>query len=454
MEERRGIKLVRVGVGKLLLVVAGCGALVLVIFVLMPMLTPTQAPQPPPMAPQEIVQEVLGGTVAEAPEEGLGEALPAAEGMAEDAAEPVPDPGPSPGQARLRGQSVMEVPSPRPAVGDDGEALPVVFPRQGPGTAEDLAEVDEVEAVGDGLPRPLSPEEIAAALPEPAQSTEPARTVDSPAGAEMPESVAPEAAVQVAAADDESLQARAAGPSAEAPALTVVERPVGATPAEVREVQALLKELGYDPGPLDGVWGSRTTEAWKTFARQAGGLALALAVASVGELSGDLMSPQELEELKELEAHWVAEQASASSESRSPSEAASPSEAPSPAMASGAGQAGTHRRQAGLPPQPAVVPGTLRGVMGYRMPLVSRQEVPDQVVSGVLIPAHTTFVILKPGYWELVGLDPGDVEYLRDAAARAEAEALAVKPEPDPQPVRRGWNPLRLFRRQPQPGQQ
>ena len=54
--------------------------------------------------------------------------------------------------------------------------------------------------------------------------------------------------------------------------------------------------------------------------------------------------------------------------------------------------------------------------MGYRMPLVSRQGVPDQVVSGVLIPAHTTFVIVKPGYWELVGLEPGEVERLREPA--------------------------------------
>ena len=61
------------------------------------------------------------------------------------------------------------------------------------------------------------------------------------------------------------------------------------------------------------------------------------------------------------------------------------------------------------PPEPVLVPGTLRGVMGYRLPLVSRQAVPDQVVSGVLIPAHTTYVILQPGYWELVGLSPDEV---------------------------------------------
>ena len=73
----------------------------------------------------------------------------------------------------------------------------------------------------------------------------------------------------------------------------------------------------------------------------------------------------------------------------------------------------------GLPPRTGrvVVPGTLRGVMGYRLPLVSRQEVPDQIVSGVLIPAHTTFVILKAGTWELVDVTPDELELLRETAA-------------------------------------
>jgi len=442
MEERRIFKVFRGGVGRLFLAGAGCGALVLVMFVLVPWLTSPPEPEPP-MAPQEIVAEVLGGTVAEEPEAQVaaepGEAVPAADGMARDAEEPAPH--------SIRGQSVKSIRSPLLAVREGGEELPVVFPHQEAGTGEDLAAAGETEAAGDKLPPPLTPEEVQAALPQPALEDESVQTVDGVPVAEVADSAAPEAFVQMAAAGDDPLQGPVAGPSAEAPVLTVMERPVGATPGEVREVQTLLTELGYDPGPVDGVWGSRTTEAWKTFARQAGGLALALAVALVGELAGDLMSPEELEELKELEADWAAEQASAHAESRLPSGAASPSETPSPAMASGAAQAGTHRPQAGLPPRPAVVPGTLRGVMGYRMPLVSRQAVPDQVVSGVLIPAHTTFVILKPGYWELVGLDPGDVEYLRDAAARAEAEVLAAEPDSDPEPVRRGWNPLRLFRK-------
>ena len=93
-----------------------------------------------------------------------------------------------------------------------------------------------------------------------------------------------------------------------------------------------------------------------------------------------------------------------------------------------------------LPPRPVVVPGTLRGVMGYRLPLVSRQEVPGQVVSGVLIPAHTTYVILQPGRWEPVGLSSAEVEALRAAAKADEPAVHAESPA-------RGWNPLRLFRR-------
>ena len=96
---------------------------------------------------------------------------------------------------------------------------------------------------------------------------------------------------------------------------------------------------------------------------------------------------------------------------------------------------------------PPRVPNTLRGVMGYRLPLVSRQEVPDQVISGVLIPAHTTYVILQPGYWELTGLSPEDVNALRVATERANADQKAVQSEP----AGRGWNPFRLFKRKRAP---
>ena len=41
-------------------------------------------------------------------------------------------------------------------------------------------------------------------------------------------------------------------------------------PEAIREAQALLKGLGYRPGPADGVWGPRTGEAYRAFLRDAG----------------------------------------------------------------------------------------------------------------------------------------------------------------------------------------
>ena len=436
-DEKRPLgELARTGVGKLFLVLAGSLALVLVIFVLMPMLTEAPAPPAPP-SPQEIVVEVMGGAVETAPE------------SAEQAVERLPGiPAPSQGMAEGGdGQPTAAVPSPLLAVRDNGEGVPVVFPRE-EGPQQDATGTAQGE-----LPPPLSPEEIEAALPQPGPVAEPAGMVGGPGGMvggptaeEMPEGGAQEAFAQPAEAGNEAPQGQGTALAGGPPVLTVLERPVGAAPSDVREVQGLLKELGFDPGPVDGVWGSRTTEAWRAFAREAGGLVLAAAGVSVGALSGDLLSPEDLEELKELEAQWEGEQATVHSESRPPSETPSPSEELSPGAAAGAVRAGN--QPPGPPAEGVIVGRTLRGVMGYRMPLVTRQAVPDQVVSGVLIPAHTTFLILKPGYWELTGLTPEDVHLLRDAASRAEAEALALQPAP--KPVRRGWNPLRLFRkRQP-----
>ena len=90
--------------------------------------------------------------------------------------------------------------------------------------------------------------------------------------------------------------------------------------------------------------------------------------------------------------------------------------------------------------RPVLVLDTVRGVMGYRLPLVSRQEVPAQVVSGVLIPAHTTYVILRPGYWERVGATEGE-------AVSAIADAGADNPPSQVKTGIRGWSIWRLFRR-------
>ncbi|NIV98655.1 hypothetical protein GWN26_05700, partial [Candidatus Saccharibacteria bacterium] len=39
---------------------------------------------------------------------------------------------------------------------------------------------------------------------------------------------------------------------------------------EVYQVQKKLKELGYDPGAIDGIWGKKTTSAIRRFQRDNG----------------------------------------------------------------------------------------------------------------------------------------------------------------------------------------
>src|SRR5918995_1142309 len=42
------------------------------------------------------------------------------------------------------------------------------------------------------------------------------------------------------------------------------------TPAEIQRVQARLKAVGLDPGPLDGTWGPQTEAALRTYQQQRG----------------------------------------------------------------------------------------------------------------------------------------------------------------------------------------
>lgn len=106
-----------------------------------------------------------------------------------------------------------------------------------------------------------------------------------------------------------------------------------------------------------------------------------------------------------------------------------------------------------LPPEPRLLPFRLivpaphgsipvaRGAMGYRVPLVVKQEVPDQIQGGVYIPAHEAYVVLRPGYWELEGPNEGLTETEPEANA-TEASGDVVNPEPK----RPNWL-QRLFRR-------
>ena len=364
-------------IGRLLLVGAGGGCMALVMFVVLPAL------MQPPVPPQQMAPE---NTLADVPRlplpvDGVDE-IAGPEGDLDEGATPAP--------------------SPLVGLRDNGEEVAVVFP---------AAQQPEVPAGPDeSLPPVLSPEDVAAAM---ALLRDRSEESGGPADAGAAPPGPPEQAWDV--------KADTGQPEVVIHRDTVgghqVEAPLP-PPSATRDVQDLLQALGYEPGPVDGIWGPLTAGAWRNFARDA----------------VELAARAELETLQ-------------------PERAAEPPAAESPATSgetvapggSGTGQAGSPHP--GLPPQeaarPVVVPATLRGIMGYRMPLVSRQGVPDQVVSGVLIPAHTTFVILKPGHWELVGLEPGEVERLRDAA-RYESDPGVV-------PTRRGWNPLHLFRRKGKP---
>ena len=90
----------------------------------------------------------------------------------------------------------------------------------------------------------------------------------------------------------------------------------------------------------------------------------------------------------------------------------------------------------------AAPPHVPRGAMGYRLPLVSRQELPVQVVSGVVMPAHHTYVILRPGHWELL-TEGGEIVL--------PVEAVVEKPEPAPES---SWTILDLFRKRTPAGEE
>ena len=377
-------------IGRLALVAAGGGCLALLVFVGLSWLT--EAPRP--------LEEVLAPSMSgDEPEAETGPERSHVVGV-RTTGEEVAVVFPAPEEAALEGGTIAA---------SEGSGT-----REGSGAREGSGSAEEREALPDAaeiLPPVLSPEEVAAAMDG---------LDDGMEDAAVP---AEEAAEVMWTEPVERWLAEAIRPgdAGERRAVEGMPPPFSAT----RDVQELLEVLGYEPGPVDGIWGERTEAAWGSFARDAVDRAERMVTV---EAQGE----REEMEPESLVVPSVAE---------SPTPSGPSAEPEGPAT----GQAGEIRRRAGLPPeiagepetvpQPVTVPGTLRGVLGYRMPLVSRQGVPDQVVSGVLIPAHTTFVIVKPGYWELVGLEPGEVERLREPV---EAEA---------EPVRKGWNPFRLFRK-------
>ena len=413
---------------RLLLIGAGGGCLALAIFAGQPWLTALVAPRQP-LEPLE--SEAIIGEVLEAPG-AADDAQAAGEGT------PVVSPAiPPQVEETLKRQPLV-------ARRHNGEEVPVLFPAAG------KTETGEEDVAAGGLPPILTPEEVAMAMSHsevaellPVDEVDEQR--DTPKAAEA-QPVAPPVVVEKDGGQelqDDEPSARPAPTAEENPALPpgaeVPEWPGDSHAYEMtlpplsatHEVQAFLRDLGYAPGPLDGIWGKRTEAAWRQFMRD---------TASAEAIGGMRRS-------RPSDRDPAAMAPSSDDQTSIPIENCTvlPIENCTPLGKKGGDEGrdgGTQAERAPEPPAqevgPVRLPGTLRGVMGYRLPLVSRQEVPDQVVSGVLIPAHTTFVVLRGGEWELVDLKPEELERLR-------AEQSAV--EPEPRPSRRGWNPLRLFRR-------
>ena len=70
-------------------------------------------------------------------------------------------------------------------------------------------------------------------------------------------------------------------------------------PEAIREAQSLLKALGYEPGPADGIWGNRTGSAYRSFLRDNGlpdGETLGLA---------ELLAMRDLAKAREIELEAV-----------------------------------------------------------------------------------------------------------------------------------------------------
>ena len=305
----------------------------------------------------------------------------------------------------------MPVPSPLVGVRNDGQEVDVIFPAAEPGAGVSPAAAEEIAEEESGLPLALSAADVAearAALagrePEPVVVAEPGSAAEIEAGADG--AILPQEA-----------GAGIVPPVAETLGESEDEAPLSALPAR----QAEAVEAESDPV---AVAAALPVERVPASGHRRPGNQVTLA-----GRRGEFDMPV-----------W--------SDSRAPLEVSHPSGGVPDDGATGAAQAG--EKQSGPAPRTmragVVVPGTLRGVMGYRLPLISRQEVPDQIVSGVLIPAHTTFVILKGGSWELVDVTPEEVERFREAVGKREMPPAEVGP------VRRGWNPLRIFRKRKAPG--
>ena len=378
-------------VGRLLIVAAGGGCLVVLIFVVLPMMEEAA----PPATQDEIVAEVLGSDNRD--DDGSDEEVGGADGVMPRSSSPV-------------------------GVWNDGREGAVVF-RAAESRIEEAAAppqevipadvpVKRIHAEESRLPQILSERDVAEAT----------------AALEGGRSGLAAAVERDSAIESEADEAAAVEPSEVVPA------------ASGEETAATLVALPADEPPMRAsgtaretdIGGGRDGEEFVSVAPAADAdaaverldaMVRALVRAMDWEREGTAIEdgPRSVERQGVRRGEF---DLPVSPDSRARREVSHPSGGVPESAAPEAAQAGN--AQLGLPPRTVragvIVPGTLRGVMGYRLPLVSRQDVPDQIVSGVLIPAHTTFVIVKQGAWELIDLTAEEVQALREAAARQEGE--------------------------------
>ena len=375
----------RTATGKILLALAGTVGVALVVFVVVPWL---QAPPPPasPASPEEIIEEVLaspGDEDGEAADEAPGEAVSVAAPVAEEAMSAAPVP-----------------------------------------VAESTADGSENQAVVSELRRPLTADEVAGAVLD-----QPASGMDG--GDEAVAEQRIEAAVELFAEAvleklDEMVAAASPGASdavvtASAPSVDEDEDETaggapeqGVAPAPVESAAAVEAppEIVEAAPEVEPVTGERDMPAEPSMPADE------VAAASTGSPPGAPVAPEVPAPPRgplETPAHEPDRDAAA---------------AQRPSALAAAGLAELRR------PEAVTAPYVPRGVMGYRMPLVSRQELPIQVVSGVVMPAHHTYVILRPGHWELL-MEGGEIVLPAEPV-----EAVIEEP-----PARRRWSLFDLFRK-------
>ena len=365
----------RTATGKILLALAGTVGVALVVFVVVPWL---QAPPPPasPASPEEIIEEVLAS-----PGDEDGEAADEAPGEAVSVAAPVP-------------------------------------------VAASTADGSENQAVVSELPPPLTADEVAGAVLD-----QPASGMDG--GDEAVAEQRIEAAVELFAEAvleklDEMVAAASPGPSdavvtASAPSVDEDEDETaggapeqGVAPAPVESAAAVEAppEIVEAAPEVEPATGERDMPAEPSMPADE------VAAASTGSPPGAPVAPEVPAPPRgplETPAHEPDRDAAA---------------AQRPSALPAAGLAELRRAEA------VTAPHVPRGVMGYRMPLVSRQELPIQVVSGVVMPAHHSYVILRPGHWELL-MEGGEIVLPVEPV-----EAVLEEPPP-----RRRWSLFDLFRR-------